>query len=508
MATVIGISTDEFEENVAYASKEIMNVGELDNPTAVSKGNTEKFKAEFAYEMAQITANIISAPTTSVENFKVEFAYATAKVTAKVMPIISSDQRNEFAYEMAQITTEIISDQNLDIEKAKVKFTYEIAQLTTKIITNAAKIATGEKTMLKVHNDYPAPESAGKVNNIGTGQSTTLLRNNADIERKATRKASNTGSTEQKANVTPVNISPDIYNGLIDELMHVGDRSNHLDNKVNIDGEIRYHYAFNRGFQKWDKDSSGIRAYFGFGTNINKDWRVNGLLDLEKSLVNYNDKIDFSRINVTGKIGSTMVTAGSFSYPMAEKNIFDSGFKGARVSFGEPVKYTLNYGRTDYTKKTAIATARYTDFDYNLEAGVYHYQRDDGIYNQNTIRTFAGNYNFSNFSVGAMYLGSNLKDSKGDSNGYVFTINYGDLKTYVPGTYDIFAKYYNQPQGTYIVHGMNGVGSLMQGFKGYRLGTHYTFADNLVGGIEYYDLTDRVSGESGKTWWSELTHYF
>lgn len=492
MATVIGISTDELKENVAYASNELMNMSELDNNrSGVSTGNTiEKFKAEFAYEMEKITEKVISFPAINAENFKVEFSYAMAQVTAKVMPIIPTDQRTDFAYKMAKITTRINSDQNLDIEKAKAEFAYEIAQLTTKIITNADISTTANRSLLKV-----------SVND--NDSKTALLRNNADIEKKVPIKVNDT-ITDQR------DIDNKTYTGLIDELMHVGDRGNHVDNKVKVDGEVRYHYAFNRGSNQWDKDSSGIRTYLGFGTNINEDWRVNGMMDIEKSFVNYNNKFELSRLNVVGKLSSSILTAGSFGYLMAEGNIYDSGFKGAKADFGKPVKYTLSYGKTDYTKKLSIATARYDDFDYNLEVGIYHYQLDNGVYNQNTIRTLGGNYNFSNFGIGAMYLGSSLKDSKGESNGYVFSLNYGDLKTYRPGTYNIFIKYYNQPLGTYIEHGMNGIGNLglMQGFKGYGIGTHYTFANNLVGGLEYYNLTDKVSGERGKTWWSELTQYF
>jgi len=92
-------------------------------------------------------------------------------------------------------------------------------------------------------------------------------------------------------------------------------------------------------------------------------------------------------------------------------------------------------------------------------------------------------------------LNSSLKDSNGDNNGYVLSLNYGDLKTWRLGTYGIFAKYYDQPRGTYIEHGMNGAGGRMQGFKGFGLGTNYTIAENFIAGIEYYALKDKVSGE-------------
>ena len=215
MAAVISTSTgnpfdDEWMGNVVYASNQL------------DSASTEKFKADFAYEMAQITATIVSAPSTNVEKFKIEFAYATAKVTAKVMEIIPDTQRKDFSYEMAQITTKIISDQNVNIEKAKAEFAYKIAQLTTKIITSTDQIAIGN------------------TNAIVNTNTTTLLRNNADIEQKAVRKT-NTIDTNSKAIIHTGDIAPETYTGIIDELKHVGDRSSRLDNKVNIDGEIRYH---------------------------------------------------------------------------------------------------------------------------------------------------------------------------------------------------------------------------------------------------------------------------
>lgn len=481
IATAICISANEPKGNVAYASYALKNVSGLDNPTAMSKVDEEKFKAEFAYEMAKITAKIVAAPNTNVEKFKMEFAYATAQVTAKIMPILPSSSRNQFAYEMALITTKMLSDQNLDIEKSKAEFAYEIAQLTTKIITNS--------------------DSTSKTHNPSLDQA--ALRNNADIEKKTTGILKPT-DTDKKTIVNPGYIAPETYNGLINELKQVGNRSKQSNNKVNIDGEVRLHYALNSGSAQWDGDSSAIRVRLGFDTAINKDWQINGMLEGQKRLVNSSDEFKLARLNVSGKLGESMVRAGSFGYLMAEGNIYDSGFKGVRLDLGESVKYTLSYGETDYTKETAIATVRYTDFDYNLEAGVYHFQMDDSVRNKNTIWTLGGNYSFNDFSVGAMYLGSSSTDSKG----YVLSLNHGDLKTYRPGTYDVFAKYYNQPRGTYIVHGMNGLGGWMQGFKGYGLGTHYTFAENFVGGLEYYDLTDKILGNQGNTWWSQLSYYF
>ncbi len=314
--------------------------------------------------------------------------------------------------------------------------------------------------------------------------------------------------TGQKENMPHGDIAPETYAGLIDELMQVGQRRNHPDYKLNIDGEIRLHYAQNTGTGRWGRDAAGFRARLGFNTEIYPNWRAYGMLDGQRSLTNYNNKLNLSRLYVTGKIGTTALRAGSFGYLMAEGNVYDSGFDGARLDFGGPIKYTFSYGETNDTIKTFVGTARYHDFDYNLEAGVYHYQTADSVRRQTTIHTLSGNYNFSNFGLGAMVLDSSVKDNRGESVGYVLSFNYGEMKTWRPGTYGIFAKHYDQPKGTYIAHGMNGRGSSMQGFKGYGAGINYTFAENLVGGIEYYSLTDKISGENGKTWWSHVTHYF
>lgn len=507
---------DSPAQNVVYASNKIKSEEKFyPNSTATINGNIEEFKTEFAYEIAQFTAKIISVPNVDAEIFKREFAYAAAESTTKVMPFLPDDKRKDFAYEMAKITTKIIGDQNLNIEKAKTEFAYDIAKLTTKIIMN-----TDNKIMLQVSNEYNQLKGTPQVSSNDYNQSKVihqvsssdysqskemLLRNNADIEQKPTSSVNNnTTDITKKESVPASDVSPETYHGIINELMNVSDRKNHVDKKINMDGELRLHYANNSE----NNDSSGIRVRLGVDSEFARDWHAYGMLEGKQDILNYDDAFKLSNLYVTHKIGESMMKAGSFGYLMAEGNIYDSTFKGVRYDFGQALRYTLSYGKTDYTKKTLIATAEYNDFDYNLESGVYHYEADDGSKKKNTISTIGGNYNFSNFGVGAMLLHSSQKDSRGNSNGYVLSVNYGDLKTYRPGTYNIFAKYYNQPSGTYISHGMNGRANSMQGFKGYGVGANYTFAENLVAGIEHYDLVDKITGVNDETWWSYVTYYF
>lgn len=481
LVTVIGVSTVNGlgKNKVAYASPEPVGASRSSRQPAMAQADkNESFNVQFSYEMAQITAQIVSFSSPDVAGFKARFAYAAAQTTAKVMPILPEGRKKEFAYQMARMTTRIISDPNLNIEEAKAAFAYEIAQLTTKIIMN---------------------EAAGDA---GESSKKTLLRNDAAAGRRLTGNESS-NSTGQQAAVSSGHAEPENYSEIVDQLTQIGDRRQQQDNKVNIDGEVRYHYASDRG--PGQRDSSGFRLRLGADAEIAQDWRVHGMLEGRTSVVNYNNDFKLSRLYAAGTLGQAAVRAGSFGYLMAEGNIYDSVFDGVRTELSGPVDYTAAYGKTDDSKETVIATARYHDYDYDVEAGVYHY-RTDGL--KNTIRTLGGNYYFSNFSLGAMALDARRKDAKGDGSGYVLSFNYGDLKSWRPGTYGIFAKYYNQPRHTYIVHGMNGAGRGMQGFKGYGLGVDYTVAENFIAGIEYYDQTDKISGEKAETWWSRLTRYF
>ncbi|SDD97841.1 tetratricopeptide repeat protein [Sporomusa acidovorans] len=475
-----GTKNDMVQDNFSRMEPKVLSTAKPQEPSLLAVNNqslaaddpekssrmatTVNGKEEFAYEMAQIATTFLAAPITNPETFKIDFAYAISTITAKVMPLLPSEQRNEFSYEMAQITSAVINEQNLDIKKAKAEF----AQLTTKIINHVDSVISGEKPAVLQKND----------------------------------------STEPKVH-DAAQLDMDTYTGLIDDLMEVGHSSSKfINNKINIDGEIRYHYAANSGAARLNKDVTGLRLYLDAYSRISKDWHAYAMLEGQKNITNYNNKLELSRLYVAGKVGASTVKAGSFGYLMAEGNIYDSRFDGIRVDFGGPVKYTLSYGETKDTKATFIIAARYNDFDYNLESGFYHYQPDDGTYKQNIIWNISGNYNFSNFSLGAMYLRSSLQDSNGDNNGYVLSFNYGDQRDSRPRTYNLFAKYYNQARGTYIDHGMNGQGSSMEGMKGYGVGVNYTLAQNLVLGVEYYDLTDKVSGEKGKTLWGQVTHYF
>lgn len=460
----------------------------------------EKGNADFANEMAQLTAKIEALPNNNVVRFKVTLESEIDQTVAKVTPMLPQDQRVGFGADMERIKNKLYSNPKLNIEKAKYDFSNEIAQVNTKYGSTAG-LDQGKTTVASASNKTIGAENKAVVNSVS---STSQVA--AASQPEATARPAAYGASSNVTRTTKP-ISPETYNGIMNDLMSVGEQKKNPQKKVTIDGNVRYHYAANGGSASWSRNTSGLRARIGAEVWVNPEWRLNAMVEGKQNILNYDNEATF-RASLTGKIRGATLQAGSFGYFMADGNIYDSTFAGGRLDFGGPVKYTLAAGSTDNSQQTLIATARHEALDYNVEAGVYNYLPNGSNQASNTIVNLAGNYKFSNFSLGSMILLASRKDSQGNTFGYVHSLNYGDLKTWRAGTYGIFARYYYQPRYTYIMPTMNGRGGSMQGFQGFGIGVYYTLAENVVGGLEYYNLRDITTGEQGSTWWGSVTCFF
>ena len=448
---------------------------------------------------------------------------------------VESDKHDEedFSYEKSSVKTQMVdveavvpyiphlgSNSNQKVAEGNA---VALQHLTAKIATemqfnnknNRVSKAVGEEKNAKIKNKQPTYavkylQEAQPVSN----EKRTTAEENADMVQAID--ASRQGD--------PSYISQETYDKLLEELTYPGKSAGKgttlfgkklFGEKINFDGELRIHSMINDSENlSWDRDRAGIRLRIAADTHIYNGWRIHTMTEVQRRIKNYGNKIDwFSRIYLTGYLGDIFTTVGRFGYLMADGNIYDSSFSGVRFEYADDsgkFKYTLAAGKTDYTSDTFVATVRYDDYDYSLEAGIYNYKANYVAgKTDNTIFAFSGVYNFNNYSLGAMYLHPTLGDNAGDkSGGYVLSATYGSHKTWRAGTYSIFAKYYNQPRHTYIIHGMEGLGSWMHGFKGLGIGMNYTFRPNLVGGLYYFDLEERHTGIKGKTLWTHVSFYF
>ncbi|WP_455654944.1 S-layer homology domain-containing protein [Phascolarctobacterium sp.] len=309
-----------------------------------------------------------------------------------------------------------------------------------------------------------------------------------------------------------------------DELDSLGVRVAALEKKsdnVKITGEVRYHYAdHSKNDAKYD---TKLRSRIFINGQINDDWKYTGMLENNENLKDDAgvEKVVYQRAYVNGKLGGVAVQAGRYNLKLADGNVYDTRFDGVQFAYGKDIKLTAGYGKA--TPSTLVRfdsdETLYVDLTgkvgaLELGAGYYDFKNLLGLDVDDSIFQVNANYAFTkDLKLGAMYLKgdadhSNLTKRNSDDDGFVVSLGYKGAKAAVPGSWGLAAKYYDQGAATYIDHTMNGRADEMFGFKGYGLTANYTFAKNIVGQVEYYDLKDKETDLKSKTLWSQVVFTF
>ena len=316
-----------------------------------------------------------------------------------------------------------------------------------------------------------------------------------------------------------------------DELDNLGVRVANLEKKadnVKVTGELRYHYkddgADINGY------ATELRSRIWVNGQINDDWKYTGMIENIQNLKDNkgNEDTKFQRAYVNGKLGGLAVQAGRYHAKWSEGNVYDNRFDGVQVAYGKDVKLVAGYGKAAHLNgvtdaETAKANAKDTYYaelsgkveNLSLAAGYYKFEdvkEKAGV--DDTIWTVAANYAFDkNFKLGAMYLNGDKDKYNGDDDGFVVTASYKGAKAAKAGSWGLVAKYYDQGASTYIDHTMNGLADNAlftddEGFKGYSVAANYTFAKNIVGQVEYYDLDQKEGNKDAQTLWSQVVFTF
>ena len=289
--------------------------------------------------------------------------------------------------------------------------------------------------------------------------------------------------------------------------------------RLKIDGQIRLDSGHSTGKES-SKDRTRIRARIYPDYNIDGNWHAVGMIEAEKTIAgdggDKDGQLKFDRWYLMGRSGVTDVMVGQYGSTMAEGNVYDSKFRGIRLSAGVPITYTFEHGKIDRARKVTGLTASYRTAVDTTEAGVYRFDKIGSA-----VRTiYMGNYRrpLGIFDFGAMVL-HGRDHAAGNGTGYVFTLERPGAGVWRPGSYSYWLKYYRQPSATYVSHTMNGMadymnydtsgnGPLRGGFRGWGAGWSYTVKKDLLFSLEYYDLQDLTTRERSRTIWGALTGYF
>lgn len=327
------------------------------------------------------------------------------------------------------------------------------------------------------------------------------------------------------------------------ELDSLGVRVANLEKKsdnVRITGQIRYEYGDRGGDlgSKYGKTAQHrLRSRIFVNGNINEDWSYTGRFENNQSLKNSSgdDTVRLNQAYVNGRLGGVKLIAGKGDHYTGSGFVYDDTAEFIRATYGKDVQVSAYVGKpvttaSDYgyekmwggevSGKIGRLTlaAGYDEFkDSKGSADAYSggyvpakKGDDNGIWN------VSAKYKFDDFTLGVTYLHSdvdvyNSPYNDVDTDGYVISANYKGADKNKPGTWGLFANYYDQGAGTFVAHTMypGDWGYFMnEGFKGYMVGGGVTLAKNMVYQLHYYDLEGKESGLDDQVLWSRLQIMF
>ena len=337
------------------------------------------------------------------------------------------------------------------------------------------------------------------------------------------------------------------------ELDSLGVRVANLEKKsdnVRITGQIRYEYGDRSGDLKEKNSKVGsiaqhrLRTRIFVNGNINEDWTYTGRFENNQILSDIDgkskgstgdDDVTLNQAYVSGRLGGVKFIAGKGDHYTGSGFVYDDTAEFIRAAYGKDVQVSAYVGKpvttaSDYgyekmwggevSGKIGMLTlaAGYDEFkDSKGSADAYSggyvpakKGDDNGIWN------VSAKYKFDDFTLGATYLHSdvdvyNSPYNDVDTDGYVISAGYKGADKNKPGSWGLFANYYDQGAGTFVAHTMypGDWGYYMnEGFKGYMVGGGVTLAKNMVYQLHYYDLEGKESGLDDQVLWSRLQIMF
>ena len=323
-----------------------------------------------------------------------------------------------------------------------------------------------------------------------------------------------------------------------DELDSLGVRVANLEKKadnVKITGQIRASYRAND--EGVAGNSGRLRTRLFLNGQINEDWTYTGRFennqyyhDSKKDTLSGEDDIDLNWAFVSGRVGGVKLDAGRQNFKTHTGNVLDAEFDGAKLAYGEKVKLTGYVGKAadDVFDADALGSGDGLTSDDRLyiadlsakigvvDAYVSYYNVDNGfsqeIYNVGAALPVAKDLKLS---AEWMYGTADEGDDGLDNNGWVAGLAYKGAKASKPGSWGVYANYYDMPAMTYLDNtndGYNGVMNKWQldgdGFEGYEVGANVALAKNIVAGVKYFDLEQREDSADEQAIWSEVVFTF
>ena len=306
-----------------------------------------------------------------------------------------------------------------------------------------------------------------------------------------------------------------------DELDSLGVRVANLEKKadnVKITGEVRASY------RDVDTDAAGhdgheglLRSRLWVNGQINEDWSYTGMFENNQDFGNKtgDEKIDFARAYVEGRVGGLDVVAGRYNEVTFTGNILDANMDMAKVSYGDKIKVSAAAGKAYDSVEVNDETMLDSDdriYIGTLEAALGDVDAYVGYFKTNSnmdkeIWNVGASYGFGDFTLSAEYMRGDKEYENAGKDGWWADLAWKGAEADTPGSYGIHAGYYDQSPSAYI-NPTTDAEYFDDGYKGWNVGVSYTFAKNIVGMVNYWDMESQTTNEDAQTIFSELYFMF
>ena len=303
-----------------------------------------------------------------------------------------------------------------------------------------------------------------------------------------------------------------------DELDSLGVRVANLEKKadnVKVTGEIRYSYRDVDG--DVNSNESVLRSRLWVNGQINEDWSYTGMFENNQDFGNEtgDDEIDFARAYVEGRVGGLDVVAGRYNEVTFSGNILDANLDMARVSYGDKIKVSAAAGKAYDSVEVNDETMLDSDdriYIGTLEAALGDVDAYVAYFKTNSnmdkeIWNVGASYGFGDFTLSAEYMRGDKEYYNAGKDGWWADLAWKGAEADQPGSYGIHAGYYDQSPSAYIMPTTDAE-YFVDGYKGWNVGVSYTFAKNIVGMVNYWDMESQTTNKDAQTIFSELYFMF
>ena len=326
-----------------------------------------------------------------------------------------------------------------------------------------------------------------------------------------------------------------------DELDSLGVRVANLEKKadnVKITGQIRLSYRDNDNLE----DSGRLRTRLFLNGQINEDWSYTGRFENNQYYSGDEDQgkageddVELNWAYVSGRVGGVKLDAGRLNFKPHTGNVLDAEFDGAKLAYGDNVKITgyvgkadgdsieddedaPDFGNPDSAMGLLDSNDRLYAVDLSAKLGVVDayatYYNVDNIWKQEIWNLGVAVPVVKDLKLTAEYMNGDADNEDGDNSGYVAGLAYKGAKASTPGSWGIYANYYDMPALTFLANtndsynGFMNKSKVYDGFEGYEVGANVALAKNIVAAVKYFDLEAREGDADEQAIWSEVVFTF